>query len=173
MRELRDLHLRWNPRVLALAAQILGDREEAQEAAQEVFIQVWRRLPEYDAARGSEWAWLRMMTQSRCFDRLRAARRQARLAQEASAEPLPEEPRSEADEQGDVTALLARLPPAQRDLIELAFVEGCTHREISSRTGQPLGTVKTRIRLGLQRLAAMLQLELAPALLSVGGRRSG
>jgi len=166
MHELRALHLRWSPRVLALAAQILGDRDDAQEAAQEVFIEVWRRLPEYDAARGSEWAWLRMMTQSRCFDRLRSVRRQARLVKEASAEPPAGEPRFEG-EQCDVAALLARLPPAQRDLIELAFVEGCTHREISSRTGQPLGTVKTRIRLGLQRLAAMLRLE--PALLSAGG----
>ena len=169
MRELRALHLRWKPRVLALAGQILGDPDDAQEAAQEVFIEAWRRLPEYDAARGSEWAWLRVMTQSRCFDRLRAVRRQSRLVEEASAEPLAGEAHSEG-EQCDVAALLARLPPLQRDLIELAFVEGCTHREISSRTGQPLGTVKTRIRLGLQRLAAMLRLE--PERLSVGGRQS-
>ena len=171
MRQLRDLHLRWNSRVLALATQILGDRDEGQEAAQEVFIEVWRRLPDYDAARGSEWAWLRMMTQSRCFDRLRAMRRQARLAEEVGAEPLPEEARSGAGEESDVPTLLAQLPSAQRDLISLAFVEGCTHREISSRTGQPLGTVKTRIRLGLQRLAAILAAR--PPLISVGGRRSG
>lgn len=170
MCELRDLHLRWNYRVIALAAQILGDREEAQEAAQEVFIEVWRRLPQYDASRGSEWAWLRMMTQSRCYDRLRAARRHARLAEEMGAEP--EEPRTE-EEQGDVTALLARLPLVQRALLELAFVEGCTHREISARTGQPLGTVKTRIRLGLRRLAALLQVQLEPALLSAEARQSG
>ena len=168
MSELRDLHSRWNQRVLTLAAQILGDREEAQEAAQEVFIAVWRRLPQYDAARGSEWAWLRMMTQSRCFDRLRAGRRHARLAEQAGAEPPPEEPR--ADEPCDLSALLALLPPRQRDLIELAFVEGCTHREISLRTGQPLGTVKTRIRLGLQRLAAILRIQPEPALLSAGAR---
>ncbi len=170
MRQLRDLHLRWNPRVLALAHQILGDGDEAQEAAQEVFIEVWRRLPDYDETRGSEWAWLRMMTQSRCFDRLRAARRQARLAEEAGAEPRHEEVADSAGE-GDVEALLSRLPAAQRLLIGLAFVEGCTHREIAARTGQPLGTVKTRIRLGLQRLAAMLSA--GPTLVSVEGRRSG
>ena len=166
---LQALHSRWNLRVVGLAVQILGDREEAQEAAQDVFIEVWRRLPEYDAARGSEWAWLRMMTQSRCFDRLRAARRHLRLAEQAAAEPAPEQP--SAEDPSDVAALLARLPPAQRDLIELAFVEGCTHREIALRTGQPLGTVKTRIRLGLQRLAAILRLQPESALLTAGARR--
>ena len=171
MCELEDLHARWNRRVLALAVQILGDRDEAEEAAQDVFIEAWRRRPDYDAARGSEWAWLRMMTQSRCFDRLRATRRQARLAEEASAEPAPQEPlRADDGETSDVVALLARLPAAQANLIALAFVEGCTHREIAGRTGQPLGTVKTRIRLGLQRLAALVTV--TPPF-SAEGRRSG
>ena len=172
MCEWKVLHARWHRRVLALAVQILGDRDEAQETAQDVFIEAWRRSPDYDAARGSEWAWLRMMTQSRCFDRLRAKRRQARLAEEAYAEPAPQgPPLADEGETSDVVALLARLPGAQGELIALAFVEGCTHREIASRTGQPLGTVKTRIRLGLQRLAAILAVR-AP-LLSAEGRRSG
>ena len=91
MHLIRELHLRWHSRALSLAFQILGDRDEAEEATQDAFIDAWRRLPDYDETRGTEWAWLRMMTQSRCFDRLRAARRHEQLARRSCEEaPLEE-----------------------------------------------------------------------------------
>lgn len=154
MLELGDLHHRWHERVLAVACRILHDRDDADEVAQEVFIAAWRRLPDYDAARGSEWVWLRTITVSRCLDRLRAVRRQRRLSLEAQREPPRED--EPPEEPGNVAALVLRLPEPQRTVVRLAFVEGCTHREIASRMALPLGTVKSRIRVGLKRLAALL-----------------
>lgn len=156
MADVRAMYLRWHARVLVMARQILVDADEADEVAQEVFVEAWRRLEQYDAARGSEWAWLRTMTRTRCLDCLRSAERRRRAMQSAANADADTE---SDDSRSDVSSLLGRLPELLRIPIELSYLLGLTHREIAARTGAPLGTIKTRIRIGLARLAASLQLE--------------
>jgi RNA polymerase sigma-70 factor (ECF subfamily) len=153
-----DLHA---PIVYALALRILGDEGDAEDVVQEVFAQAWRQAGRYDAARGSVAAWLLIMTRTRAIDRLRS--RQARpdrgpgvddTALERYASPAVD-PVDEMALEQDVVRVrraLGELPLLQRVAIELAFFEGLTQREIAERLEQPLGTVKTRIRLGLLKL---------------------
>ena len=153
-----DLHA---PTVYALALRILGEEGEAEDVVQEVFAQAWRQAGRYDAARGSVAAWLLIMTRTRAIDRLRS--RQARPdrgpgVDDSALERYPSPAADPVDEMAleqDVVRVrraLAELPLLQRVAIELAFFEGLTQREIADRLEQPLGTVKTRIRLGLLKL---------------------
>ena len=147
--------------VYALALRILGEEGDAEDVVQEVFAQAWRQAGRYDAARGSVAAWLLIMTRTRAIDRLRS--RQARpdrgqgvddTALERYASPAAD-PVDEMALEQDVVRVrraLGELPLLQRVAIELAFFEGLTQREIAERLEQPLGTVKTRIRLGLLKL---------------------
>lgn len=148
--ELYDQHA---PLVNALCLRILRDRAEAEEVLQEVFLQAWRQAGRYDPARGSVASWLAVIARSRALDRLR--RRAAR--REAPEEAIPVEvemPR--AAEAIAVRDALRALPPTQRRALELAYYEGLTQVEIAARTGEPLGTVKTRMRTALLRLREAL-----------------
>lgn len=149
--------------VNGLALRILGDRELAEEITGDVFLQAWRSAASYDAQRGSPIAWLLTMTRSRAIDRLRATagdRRQTapfELGLRAAAqEPGPEETSNLAQRGRFVRAALDRLSREQREAIELAFYGGLSHGEIADALGAPLGTVKTRIRLGMGRLREAL-----------------
>jgi RNA polymerase sigma-70 factor, ECF subfamily len=144
--------------VYALTLRILGNREDAEEAVMDVYWKAWRNLGTYDAARGSIMAWLVMMARSTAIDRLRSG-----AARSAREEPLreavevpgsgdPESDTSLAQRRERIRAALAELSPDQREAIELAFFSGMSHSELAGRLGQPLGTVKTRIRRGLGRL---------------------
>ncbi len=142
-----------------LIRRIVRDSAAAEEVAQEVFLQVWRDAARYDPRRGTAEAWLVTRARSRAIDRLRAARRRERpLAGRADG---PAEPAEDADaaaaaeERGRVQSALQRLPAPQRRVIELAFFEGLTQAEIAAQVGAPLGTVKTRARLGLERLRGL------------------
>ena len=147
----RSLHLQ----DFNLVVRIVGNRPDAEEVLQEVFLQAWRSASHYDRARGTPEAWLIMMARTRAIDLLRAARRT--LAR-PEAEPMPEVPAPTADTGGAlearaaVTSALQDLTPAQREVLELAFYEGLSQTEIAIRTGSPLGTVKTRTRMVLERL---------------------
>ena len=122
---------------------------------QEVFLQAWRSAPHYDPSRGSPEAWLIMMARSRAIDSVRAARR---APHRPEAEPLPEIPGpvsmwpAAVEARALVTTALQELTSAQREVLELAFYEGLSQAEIATRTGAPLGTVKTRTRMALERL---------------------
>ena len=140
--------------VNGLALRILRDGSEAQDVVQEVFLQVWRQAARYDPARGSPEAWLCTMARTRALDRLRrlAARREEpepRLP-DAGAAPRPEATLA-------VRGVLERLSAVQREALELAYYEGLTQSEIAERLGQPLGTVKTRIRTAMMRLREALE----------------
>jgi RNA polymerase sigma-70 factor (ECF subfamily) len=146
-------------RLLGLAARILGDTGEAEEILQEVFLFVWRAAGTFDSARGSVLAWLLVATRSRAIDRLRT-RRPAARAGLTRVERVPDHPDPQDVEADSATrewenlcrAAIAELPPEQRLALELAYFEGLTHQEISQKTSTPLGTVKTRVRLGLMKL---------------------
>jgi RNA polymerase sigma-70 factor, ECF subfamily len=152
------------PTAFGLIRRVLRDPEAAAEVLQEVFWQVWREAPQYDPTRGSPEAWLVMRAKTRAIDRLRSIRRRDRtfvapvdesVAQRAG-EPA-ENPAVVAEDRGLVQTALAQLPEAQRRVIELAFFDGLTQSEIATRLGEPLGTVKTRARLGLERLRGALR----------------
>ena len=146
-------------RLLGLAARILGDTGEAEEVLQEVFLFVWRAAATFDPARGSVLAWLLVATRSRAIDRLRT-RRPAARAGLTRVDRVPDKPDPRDVEADSASrewetlcrAAIAELPPEQRLALELAYFEGLTHQEISQKTSTPLGTVKTRVRLGLMKL---------------------
>ena len=152
------------PIAFGLIRRVLRDPDAAAEVLQEVFWQVWREAAHYDPKRGSPEAWVVMRAKTRAIDRLRSMRRRDRtfvpLVDEAVArrddEPA-ENPAVAAEDRGLVQTALAQLPDPQRRVIELAFFEGLTQSEIAGRLGEPLGTVKTRARLGLERLRVALR----------------
>jgi RNA polymerase sigma-70 factor (ECF subfamily) len=151
--------------VYSLALRIVGEESEAEDVVQEVFAQAWRQAGRYDTSRGSVVAWLLIMTRTRGIDRLRA--RQSRpdratvsddllLEQMAAPAQDPAMHIAAAEDAVRVRRALGELPLLQRAAIELAFFEGMTQQEIADRLEQPLGTVKTRIRLGLIKLREAL-----------------
>jgi RNA polymerase sigma-70 factor (ECF subfamily) len=159
---LRELYQRYAGRVQAIALRCLGVRGDAEEVVQETFVEVWRRARDFDDRRGSVGAWLTTIARTRAIDRLRS-RSSASRATTASAAEVPEPVPSPGDTamqrqaQERVRAALATLPAEQRQALELAYFEGLSHSEIAQRTGQPLGTVKTRVRLGMEKLQKVLQ----------------
>ena len=151
-----------SPKVYGLALRILGQREEAEEATLDVYTQVWRTAGAYDGRRGTVVAWLLSMTRARAIDRLRATRG-ARPADEVSEELLgadqragPAEAAAAAERAGRVRVALARISDDQRRAISAAYFSGLTHAEIALALGIPLGTVKRRIRGGLEHLRRLL-----------------
>jgi RNA polymerase sigma-70 factor (ECF subfamily) len=163
---LRSAYDRLGASALALALRILRARSEAEEVVQETFLEVWRRASAYDPQRGSAAAWILNVCRSRALDRLRSRGVAQRTAQEAAAEengraPLPVESAEARQTRERVQEALLSLPAEQREAIELAYYDGLTQREIAQRTGDPLGTVKTRVRLALSKLSGLLH-EVAP-----------
>lgn len=155
---------RYAPLVFALIVRIVRERAEAADVLQEVFWEAWRGASGYDPERGSPEAWLVTRARSRAIDRVRALRRRG----ETFAAPVDEalaaapadpagDPAQRAAERGAVRSALERLPEPQREVIELAYYGGLTQTEIAERLKQPLGTVKTRIRLALERLRQVVQ----------------
>ena len=149
--------------VYGLALRILEDTADAEEVTLDVYTQVWRSARDFDPRRGNATAWLIMLTRSRAIDRLRSSA--GRKEREEPLEWVPDIPSSaECPEQASVLsqrqrwvrAALEALPPEQREAIELAFFSGLSHAELAAKLGQPLGTVKTRIRLGMMKLRELL-----------------
>jgi RNA polymerase sigma-70 factor (ECF subfamily) len=167
-RALGELYDRWSSRVYALVFRLLRDRDDAEDVVEEVFWQAWRQAARYEQARGSASAWLIAIARTRALDRLRSAsrRREAPLADERAEGAAPVAPVAAADgpavqvdaaeRRTRVLAALAELPAEQREALELAYYEGLSQTEIADRTGQPLGTIKTRTRLALRKLRERL-----------------
>jgi len=157
--DLYDAHAR---SIYSLALRILGNPSDAEDVVQDVFTQAWRQAARYDSRRATVIGWLLMIARSRSLDRLRA--RQARPDQTIAA-PLPDlasgDPGQEAsaltaEDVDRLRAALVRLGDAARTPIELAYYEGLSQSAIAERLGQPLGTVKTRMRVALAQLREWL-----------------
>jgi len=151
---------------LGLIRRILRDPAAAEEVLQEVFWQVWQEAGRYDPKRGSPEAWLVMRAKTRAIDKLRAIRRREKTfvapvdeSVTRSDEATGENPGVAAEARGLVRSALDSLPEAQRRVVELAFFDGLTQSEIARKLGEPLGTIKTRARLGLERLRAVMRRE--------------
>jgi RNA polymerase sigma-70 factor (ECF subfamily) len=151
--------------VHAIAMRILRDPEEAEEITLDVFQQVWRLAGSYNPDRCAVTSWLAMMARSRALDRWRAIQSRRRLLAPEPAEGVdrvspeagPEAAVVATQQQTQLRSALSTLPDEQRKVIALAFLEGLSHSEVAARTGVPLGTVKTRIRLGMLRLREELE----------------
>jgi len=148
--------------VFTFALRLLGSRADAEDLLQEVFLRVWRQAQSYNPERGSPEAWLITMTRSRAIDRVRSIRSRdlsplspdepARL--EGGTQVAP--PTQALEAKLTVQGALTKLPEAQRTVLELAYFDGLTQSEIAARLREPLGTVKTRMRTGLERLRGFL-----------------
>lgn len=155
---------RHSPVVLGMLTRLLRRRDLAEEILQEAFLQAWEQADRYRPERASPKGWLLLLARSRALDRIRSATARGRREKAVYAEsalPTVARPegtrRLEAEERSDhLSRALEVLPADQRQCIELAFFDGLTHREVAARTGEPLGTVKSRILLGMNKLRQAL-----------------
>ncbi len=148
-----ELFDRYSSMVYSVALRVLNDPGQAEDVMQEIFFQVWRNPNSFVAGRGSLGAWLAVMARNRAIDALRRRRPTDSVDDVVLASPLDiglEVERNRMMEK--VRGVLKDLPAEQQKSVELAFFEGMTHSEIAARTGDPLGTVKTRIRSALTTL---------------------
>jgi RNA polymerase sigma-70 factor (ECF subfamily) len=149
----------------SLGLKMLGDAAEAEDALQEICLQIWRRAATYDATRSSVFTWAVLLTRSKIIDRLRARGRRSRIVvastedednpivvAEASVAETTTDTIGRNEEAARVQTVLSKLPAEQRQAIEMAFFSELTHHQIATQIEQPLGTVKARIRRGLLRL---------------------
>jgi RNA polymerase sigma-70 factor (ECF subfamily) len=165
-RALETLYDRYGDYVYSVCLRMVGDVQLAEDLSQEVFLRLWRRPDLYDVSRGRFLTWLLSVARNRAIDERRSRGRRFRLEtppSETSEELLAAAPTSEdrdvavvSEERVVVQRALATLPPEQRLAIQLAYFGGYTQQEIAVGLHQPLGTVKTRIRLGLQKLRMLL-----------------
>jgi RNA polymerase sigma-70 factor, ECF subfamily len=145
-----EMYDRYSGIVYGVALRVLGSTTSAEDVLQEVFLQLWRNPQAFDADRGRLAPWLAVIARNRSIDLLR------KRPMEEDIDELPistgvnlEDEASERIAIDKVRGVLAQLPPEQRKTLEMAYFEGLTHTEIAGKTGEPLGTVKTRIRYGL------------------------
>ncbi len=153
-----SLYDRYSAIVYSVALRVLADSAAAEDILQEVFLQLWRNPGLFDASRGNLGAWLAVIARNRAIDQLRRRRPETDIADVVvSVEPdmAGEAERSRAMEK--VRGALGAMPTAQRSALEMAYFEGLTHSEIAAKTGEPLGTVKTRIRTGLMSLRKVFE----------------
>jgi RNA polymerase sigma-70 factor (ECF subfamily) len=162
----RALYERYGNLVYSVAIRVVRDPYVAEDMTQEIFLRLWRKPESYTSTRGKLGTWLTSVTRNRCVDEIRSRNR--RFRRETAS---PEEQEREfagpdhidpafraevSDQRRIITLAMETLPPEQREPIELAYFGGLTQQEIAERLNQPLGTVKTRIRLGMQKLRVAL-----------------
>ncbi len=153
---LAELYRRFSSRVHSLARRILGSQSEADDVTQEVFVKLWERANGFFEQRGSAASWLMTIAHHASIDALR--RRAARRTDypEENLERYSLEPNRDPLEQAMISRALGVLNTHERELIELAFFAGLSHSQIAKKTELPLGTIKSRLRLGLEKLANAL-----------------
>jgi RNA polymerase sigma-70 factor, ECF subfamily len=157
------LYDRYAASIYSLAMRITGDRLTAQEVAQDTFLRLWKYAKDFDRERGAFGAWLFAIARRRSLDVLRGRQRQAKIADGtfiSDGGTLPEPSQADSTEQivlaHVITQAVATLPLAQRQAIELAYFGGLTQQQIATQTGEPLGTVKSRMRTAMETLRTRL-----------------
>ena len=158
-RAVRDCVARYGPLVWSLARRWSPDPSEAEDAVQEIFIDLWRTAARYDVARISEAGWVAMIARRRLIDRARRRERLPAMESIPDGFDLADDSERDLDREWraeQARAVLRELPPAQRRMLELSLLHGRTHDEIARETETPLGTVKSHIRRGLQRARDLL-----------------
>lgn len=151
--------------VFGLCLRILSEHPVAEEVLLDVYMQIWRQAAQYDKSRGSPLAWILTIARSRAIDRLRTSRQEWQrrddsfevLAEKTTGKTDVEEEAIISEQQDRVRSALDALPLEQREVIELAYYGGFSHSEIALKLNQPLGTIKTRTRLGMMKLRDILQ----------------
>ena len=166
------LYSRYADLVYSTALRILRDVHLAEDMVQEIFLRLWRKPESYEAQRGRFLTWLMSVARNRAVDELRSRGRRFRHETPTASGEQQEREIADggehdpaltaqlAEQRRAIRAALAGLPAEQRQVIELAYFGGYTQQEISTMLGQPLGTVKTRIRLGMQKLKLAITPEL-------------
>jgi RNA polymerase sigma-70 factor (ECF subfamily) len=155
--------------VYSVSLRVVGDTYVAEDVTQDVFVRVWRRPEQFDMRRGKFVTWLLSVARNRSIDHRRSQARRMRHealpATDEDEDVLPSDDSRDdpaaatvlSDDCAAVRAALDVLPPDQKLAIQLAYFGGLTQQEIANKLGQPLGTVKTRIRLGMQKMRGALQ----------------
>ena len=159
---LSQLYDRYNGIMRALILRIIHNETEADDLLQEVFMEIWNQAKNFSAEKGKPLGWMVTLTRRRAIDALRKKQAYARAEERLQAQPEQQplawvQNATENDiEAGDTRVLMAKvinsIPEAQQQVIELAFFQGMSQREIASHTNIPLGTVKTRLELGLKKI---------------------
>jgi RNA polymerase sigma-70 factor (ECF subfamily) len=169
-RALGELYDRFGGMAFSLACAIVGEHADAEEVVADAFAQIWRSASAFDPARGSVAAWVATIVRTRALDLVRSRKRRARVLEEAAVvtdegETLVLAPTLEPPDRGaevtETSAIvrksLADLPAPQRRVIELAYFGGLSQSEIAAQLSEPLGTVKTRMRAGMEKLRQALR----------------
>lgn len=160
---LAEIYDRYSRLVFSLAIKTLNDRPSAEEVVQEVFTKVWRYATDFDPQRGTVSSWLVGIAHHQCIDELRRRRIRPIAAEQTRVESLaadssePFDPAVQSVQHAEISSALEQIPTEQRLVIELAFYEGLTQQQIAARLKLPLGTVKSRIRLGMLKLKELVQ----------------
>jgi RNA polymerase sigma-70 factor (ECF subfamily) len=165
---LATLYERFGRRVFSLAVRILSDSVSAEEVTQDVFMSVWRRGATYVSKKGKFTTWLFSIAHNRTIDELRKRRRDLSRTNDdiddhlnlKSGDVSPADATVAQSEYAKIRAAMEDLPEEQKNVVELSYFKGLTQTEITEKTGQPLGTVKTRMRLALKKLRKALSAEL-------------
>ncbi len=163
---LGGLYDRWSRSLYSLVVHLLNDPDEAEDVVEETFWQAWRKASSYEPSRGAVSTWLLTIGRRKALDRIRAKRRHREdpigrdriLADMASPEQDPSQDAEGSELRVHVASALRELPVEQREVLELGYFNGLSQTEIAEVTGQPLGTVKTRMRLGMQKLREPLSM---------------
>jgi len=151
------LYDRYSSIVYAVALRVLQETGAAEDVLQEIFMQLWRNPGAFDASRGNMAAWLAVIARHRAIDALRRRRPESDIADVVvSVEPDLASDADRSRAMDKVRGALEAMPSPQRSALEMAYFEGLTHVEIAEKTGEPLGTIKTRIRAGLVSLRKVL-----------------
>jgi RNA polymerase sigma-70 factor (ECF subfamily) len=158
---LAAIYDRYRTILFGLLFRILGNRAEAEDILQEVFVQVWQRARDFDENRGKAFTWLVTLARSRAIDRLRSLGSRSRTIEAATKESADAVADAVEDainsERGEVVReALKELPEEQRAALLMAYFDGFSQSEIAERTNTPLGTVKTRMRTGMTKLREVL-----------------
>lgn len=166
-RAIAMLYRRHTPLLRAIIGRILDNACDVDDMLQVVFLEVWRQAAHYDEKKGKALGWIVTLARRRAIDRVRTMQAYFRAQERLRAEPEPapyqgaDDEAAAAETAGIFNRILATLPDAQRETVNFAFYRGLSHREIAAQTGIPLGTIKTRLELGLRKMRS--------AMLAMGG----